>query len=166
MDYIGQVSLEEEEIPSILGGVNLTIISSDKITLSSHLIHQGVEWIDGVPYVKHSDSQLTAYSTGKDFLGNTQREGKISIDRNSPEELMIQASLTAPDKGFSIEGKNKTVHILGSLQASDYSSNGNTLEITFDERFTLEKNLTQNVIETAKPVLYLSSFKLQVWKEL
>ena len=166
MDYIGQVALEEEEIPSLLGGVNLTIISSDKITLSSHLIQQGVKWIDGVPYVKHSDSQLAAHSTGKDFLGNTQREGKISIDRNSPEKLIIQASLTAPDKGFSIEGKNKTVHILGSLQASDYFSNGNTLEITFDERFTLEKNLTQNVIKTAKPVLYLSSFKLLVWKEL
>ncbi len=79
---------------------------------------------------------------------------------------MIQASLTAPDKGFSIEGNNKTVHILGSLQASDYSSNGNSLEITFDERFTLEKNLPQNAIETAKPVLYLSFFKVQVWKEL
>jgi hypothetical protein len=59
MDPSGQAILvTEEEIPSILNGVNLTIISSDKITLSSHLIHQGVKWIDKVPYVKDRNSQL------------------------------------------------------------------------------------------------------------
>ncbi len=166
MDPSGQAILvTEEEIPSILKGANLTIISSDKITLSSHLIHQGVKWIDKVPYVKDSNSQLIIFATGKDFLENTAREGKIIIDKDSPQEIKIQASLTAADKGFSIEGKGKTVHILGSLHASDYSSNENKLKFTFDERLLEESDLVQNAPKTAKPVLCLSFFKPMEWKE-
>jgi hypothetical protein len=68
VDSSGQAILvKEEEIPSILNGVNLTIISSDKITLSSHLIHQGVKWIDKVPYVKDRNSQLNIFVTGNDI---------------------------------------------------------------------------------------------------
>jgi len=166
VDPSGQVILvTEEEIPSILKGVNLTIISSDKITLSSHLIHQGVKWIDKVPYVKDSNSQLIIFATGKDFLENTEREGKIIIDKDSPQEIKIQASLTAADKGFSVEGKGKTVHILGSLHASDYTSNGNKLTFTFDERLLEENDLVQNAPKTATPVLCLSFFKPMEWKE-
>ncbi len=166
MDPSGQAILvTEEEIPSILNGANLTIISSDKITLSSHLIHQGVKWIDKVPYVKDSNSQLIIFATGKDFLENTEREGKIIIDKDSPQEIKIQASLTAADKGFSIEGKGKTVHILGSLHASDYLSNENKLTFTFDERLLEESDLVQNAPKTAKPVLCLSFFKPMEWKE-
>lgn len=166
MDTSGRVILiKEEEIPSILKGVNLTIISSDKVTLSSHLIHQGMKWMEGLPYVKDSNSQLFISTTGKDFLENTGREGKIIIDKNSPQEIIIQAFLTASDKGFSVEGEGKTVHILGSLQASDYSSNENSLQFTFDERL-LDGNVSiQNVLETAKPVLFLSFLKILEWKE-
>jgi len=166
VDPSGQAILvTEEEIPSILNGVNLTIISSDKITLSSHLIHQGVKWIDKVPYVKDRNSQLNIFVTGKDFLGNAEREGKIIIDKDSPREIKIQASLTAADKGFSVEGNGKTVHILGSLHASDYSSDGNKLKFTFDERLLEESVLVQNAPKTAKPVLCLSFFKPMEWKE-
>jgi hypothetical protein len=166
VDPSGQVILvTEEEIPSILNGVNLTIISSDKITLSSHLIHQGVKWIDKVPYVKDRNSQLNIFVTGKDFLENTKREGKIIIDKDSPQDIKIQASLTAADKGFSVEGKGKTVHILGSLHASDYLSNGNKLNLAFDERLLEESDLVQNAPKTAKPVLCLSFFKPMEWKE-
>jgi len=166
MDPSGQAILvTEEEIPSILNGANLTIISSDKITLSSHLIHQGVKWIDKVPYVKDRNSQLNIFVTGKDFQGNAEREGKIIVDKDSPKEIKIQASLTAADKGFSIEGKGKTVHILGSLQTSDYTSSENKLNLTFDERLLEESDLVQNVPKTAKPVLCLSFFKPMEWKE-
>jgi len=166
MDPSGQAILvTEEEIPSILNGVDLTIISSDKITLSSHLIHQGVKWIDKVPYVKDRNSQLNIFATGKDFQGNAEREGKIIVDKDSPQEIKIQASLTAADKGFFIEGKGKTVHILGSLHASDYLSNENKLTFTFDERLLEESDLVQNAPKTAKPVLCLSFFKPVEWKE-
>jgi len=166
MDTSGQaIMVTEEEIPSILNGVNLTIISSDNITLSSHLIYQGVKWIDKVPYVKDRNSQLNIFVTGNDFLGGAEREGKIIIDKDCPQEIKIQASLTAAGKGFSVEGKGKTVHILGSLHASDYTSNENKLKFTFDERLLEESDLVQNAPRTAKPVLCLSFFKPLEWKE-
>lgn len=166
VDPSGQAILvTEEEIPSILNGANLTIISSDKITLSSHLVHQGVKWIDKVPYVKDRNSQLNIFATGNDFQGNAEREGKIIIDKDSPQEIKIQASLTAADKGFSVEGKGKTIHILGSLHASDYTSDGNKLKFTFDERLLEESDLVQNAPKTAEPVLCLSFFKPLEWKE-
>jgi hypothetical protein len=159
------VLVTEEEIPSILKGVNLTIISSDRITLSSHLIHQGVKWMDDVPYAKDSSSQLNIYATGQDILGNAESEGKIVIDENSPDELKIQASLTASGEGLSIEGEKKTVHILGSLQVSDYSSNDNALKLTFDERILELDELTQDAPLTEKPVLFISFLKPLEWRE-
>lgn len=162
----GQIILiKEEESPSILRGVNLTIISSDKITISSHLIQQGVKWQEGIPYLKDSNSQLMLFATGKDFLDESEKEGQIVIDKNSPKEIKVQASLTASGKGFSIEGEGKTVHLLGSLQTSDYASNKNKLKLTFDERPLEENKHLENAPHTSKPVLYLSSFKIKEWKE-
>ncbi len=160
--------LTQDEVPAILSGVKLTIVSSDKITLSSHLLHQGVQWLEGIPYVKTSNSELIISSTGRDFLDSGRREGKIIIDEKSPREIKIQASLSASDKGFSIEGKQKTVFLLGSLQASSYSSDDSTLKIKFNEHF-LEK-LEENILDmdipiTAKPVLFLSFLRPVEWKE-
>jgi len=166
VDSSGRATLiKDKEIPSILRGVNLTIICSDKITLSSHLIHQGVKWQEGLPYIKDSESQLIIFASGQDFFQNRDREGEITIDKNSPQEIKIQASLTASGKGFTIEGKDKTVHILGSLQASDYLSNENTLKIAFDERVLEENYLPENAPETTKPVLYPAFFRVLEWQE-
>ena len=160
------VLVTEEEIPSILQGVNLTIVSSGRITLTSHLIHQGVSWMDKVPYIKYSKSQLNIFATGQDFQGNAATEGEIVIDEDSPQDLKIQASLTASGKGFSIEGESKTVHLLGSIQVSDYSSHENALNLTHDERLLEMNELNQDAPQTAKPVLFLSFFKPIEWKEL
>jgi hypothetical protein len=46
------------ETPAVLNGVDLTIVSSEKVTISSHLILEGVRWQDGVPYVKGTKAQL------------------------------------------------------------------------------------------------------------
>jgi hypothetical protein len=165
VDSSGNITLvKEEEIPSILKGVNLTIISSDQITVSSHLIHQGVKWQDGVPYIKDSNSQLIIFSTGKDFWEDASREGKIVIDEDAPQEIKIQASLTAGG-GFSIEGEKKIVHLLGSLQASNYTSNNNALKIAVDEKLGEGDNFPLNSPATPSPILLVSSLKVKGWKE-
>ena len=156
---------KEEEVPSILQGVNLTIVSSGRITLSSHLIHQGANWMNKVPYAQYSRSQLNIFAAGQDFQGNETSEGKIVIDEDSPRDIKIQASLTASGKGFSIEGENKTVYLLGSLQVSDYLSNENALNLTYDERLLEMNELTQDAPQSAKPVLFLSFIKPVEWKE-
>jgi len=166
MDPSGQaVLVTDEEIPSILNGVSLTIISPDKITISSHLIHQGMKWIDKVPYLKDSKSQLNLFVTGKDLFGESERQGKIVIDGDAPDELKIQASLTASGEGFSVEGEQKSAHILGSIQAAGLSLNKNAVNLTFDERLQNDDFYLQDAPQTAKPILFVSFFRPLRWKE-
>lgn len=159
------IPVKDQEIPCVHRSVSLTIVSSDEITLTSHLIHQGVIWKDGIPYVKDSRSQLNIFASGKDFIDNTDLEGKITIDSSAPQNLKVQASLTASKKGVVVAGRNKTVHLFGSLHTSDYLSSGNSLEITPDERQAMLQNLHDNAPKTTEPVLYLSLFQVLDWIE-
>jgi len=166
VDLTGEIIMDKEEgLPCILRGVNLTIISSDEITLSSHLIYQGVKWEEGVPYVKDSNSQLTIFATGKDFLDASETAGQINIAEDTPDDMKIQASLTASGKGIKVLGEGKDIQILGSLQASDLALDGNSINIKFDERLSRAGDLLQHSPRTESPVLYLSSFKVIGWRE-
>jgi hypothetical protein len=166
VDSSGQVVLVgDQEIPCILRGANLTIISPDKITLSTHLIQQGVEWNEGFPYVKNPNSMLNIFATGKDFFDGSQRAGQISVSEDSSAEIKIQASLTASNGGMTIEGEDRTVHIFGSLQTSDYNANSNRLKIQSDERLLHQDDLLANTPKTAKPVLSVVSLRLKDWDE-
>jgi hypothetical protein len=157
---------DEEEIPCVKRGVSLTIISSDEITLSSHLIYQGVTWQEGVPYVKDSDAQLVIHATGQDFLGDEEMTGQIVIGENSPEKMKVHASVTASGKGVTVLGDDKEVQILGSLQASELAFEGNQISIKFDDRFHRNSdNFFENVPLTERPVLHIFCFKICEWRE-
>lgn len=156
---------QEEELPCILRGVNLTIVSSDEITLSSHLIYQGLKWEEGVPYIKDSNTQLSIFSTGKDFLESSEKTGQINIAADAPDELKIQASLTASDKGINVLGEGKKVQVLGSLQTSDLVLHDNEISVKFDERFLKPGDLLPHSPRTRNPVLFISCFKITGWKE-
>jgi hypothetical protein len=156
----------EEELPCVLNGVSLTIISSDEITLTSHLIYEGVRWMDGVPYVKDSDSQLVIHAAGQDFVEGEEKAGRINIDESSPEQLKIHASLTASGEGIAVHGKDKEIQLLGSVQTSELSLNGNEISIKFDERsFHSSADLFENVPRTEKPVLNIFFFRILNWRE-
>ena len=162
----GQIEMvREEEVPSILQGVSLTLISPQRITISSHLIHQGLKWVDKVSYARGKKSQLVIFSTGKSLDGQEESDGEIIIDASSPQEIKIQAALTASGEGLTIKGKEKSVHILGSLQIADYFSNENALSLIYDEGIFEDDSLVQHAPRTAKPVLWLSFLKPVVWKE-
>ncbi len=161
----GRVEMSfDEGTPSVLGGVDLTIVSSDKVTLSSHLILQGVRWQDGVPYVKDSRAQLVIYSSGRDIVSGEAVEGGIAVGEEAPADLKLQASLTAAAGGFTIGGTGKEVQVLGALHANDYSGNGNTLAIARDER-ALAGEYPENAPLTATPQLAFFSLKVLAWKE-
>jgi hypothetical protein len=166
-DPTGQIIMAgQAEIPCVLKGVNLTIISSDEVTLSTHLIYQGVSWKEGVPYLKDADSQLVIHATGQDFLSGEARAGQVIIGDNSPEELKIQASLSASGMGIEVQGENRNVQVFGSLQASELTLNGNEINIRFDDRFFHEfGDNFQNAPLTEKPVLYICRFKIMEWRE-
>ena len=157
--------IQDREIPCIRRGIDLTIISSDKITLSSHLIHQGVKWQDGVAYAKDSSSQLNIFATGSSILGKDSGEGKIEVAESAPQEIKIQGSLTASEEGFVIQGEKKTVNLLGSLHTTLYQANRNDLRISIDDRHLRDNPFLQNAPQTAHPVLALTSFTITNWKE-
>lgn len=167
VDETGGVFLSEEEIPCILRSVNLAIISSDEITLTSHLIYQGVRWQEGVPYVKDSQAQLVIQASGKDFVDGSEKEGQITINEDSPDEIKIHASMSASGKGIVVEGEDKNIQVLGSLQSKDLALNGNSVSLKFDDRYyDAEEAMFRNAARTEKPVLFLSSFTIKEWKEI
>lgn len=156
----------QEEMPCVKQGVNLTIISSDEINLSSHLIYQGVSWKNGVPYVRDSDPQLIIHAAGQDFLDGEEREAEIVIGENSPQDLKVHASMTASGKGVTVVGKDKKVQMLGSLQTSELDLQENEISIKFDDRFFHDSDaFFQNAPLTKLPVLYLFCFKITEWRE-
>lgn len=166
VDPTGKVCLiKDKEVASILQGINLTIIASDTVNISSHLLRQGVKWQEGVPYIKEENAQLFIFSTGRDFQDGQLNEGGITIDENAPQEIRIQAGLTAQGEGFKILGDKKIVRILGSLQTSDYLSGGSQLEMTPLLSFASLKDSSFNAPATAEPILFLSSFESLEWKE-
>lgn len=156
--------VRDREIPAILAGVSLTIVSSDRITLSSHLILQGARWQEGIPYVKESQSQLVIFSTGRDFISQAELDGRIAVDGGAPDELKVQASLTAGNGDFEIGGSGKTVEVLGALHAAGYKGNGNSLRIAPDGRLA-GGGPSDDVPLTAEPRLSVYSLKVLTWKE-
>jgi hypothetical protein len=158
------VPARDGETASVLNGVDMTIVSSDRITLSSHLILQGVRWQDGIPYAKGSKAQLVIYSSGRDIVSGEALGGGIAVGDAAPGGLMVQASLTAAEGGFTIEGSGKEVQVLGALHAAGYAGNGNKLAIVRDDR-AADGAFAENAPRTAAPQLAVVSLKVLAWKE-
>jgi hypothetical protein len=159
------VMVTDEAVPSLLAGVSLTIVSSDRVTISSHLFSQGVRWKDGIPYIKDPSSQLIIYATGKDFLDGGVEEGRIVVADSAPRALTVQASLVAAGSGFAIEGTGKAVELLGGIQATDYDSTGNSLAISADPSLTAARAIPGVAPLTTGPMRYIASFRVLEWSE-
>ena len=159
------VLIRDREIPSLLQGVELTIVASDKIDISSHLITQGLRWRNGIPYVKEEQTQLIIYSAGQEFQDEVSLEGGIAVADAAPLDIKIQASLTAQGLGFEIAGAGRTVNLLGSLQAVDYLSGGNQLNLYSYLNPADIRNGFSAVPQTARPVVFFPIFETLDWKE-
>jgi len=152
------------ETPAVLDGVDLTIVSTDRVTIASHLILEGVRWQDGVPYSKNSEAQLVIYAAGRDVLSGEATAGGIAVAATAPDDLKVQASLTAASGGFRIDGAGKSVELLGALQADAYAGNGNRLALYRDDRAAAGE-FPANAPLTADPQLAVYSLKVLTWKE-
>lgn len=166
VDPSGKVVLvQDREIPSLLSGVGLTIVSSGEIKITSHLLEEGLLWRDGLPYLKKEQTQLLIYSTGQGFQQGDAREGGIVIEANSPQDLKVQASLTAQGTGFEILGNQKNVSLLGSLQAVDYISGGNKLRVFPSINPGDAASSLPAVPQTTQPVVMFPLLETLEWKE-
>jgi hypothetical protein len=156
--------VRDEALPCILQGVSLSIVSADQITLSSHLVHQGVKWLDGIPYLKDSSSELVIYANGRDFVEDTEKAGKILIDPNAPREIKIQAALSAKNS-LELGGSQKTLVLAGGFQAGELALNENTLKILPDERLLENKLIPQNSPLSKSARLWTLSVRPLQWNE-
>jgi hypothetical protein len=164
LDSSGEpVPARDQEIPCILKGVDLTIVCSDTIVLTSHLIHQGVKWQDGIPYIKDGDSQLHLLATGKNLQGTDSGGGEIILQPEGQDGLTVQASLSGLKGGVRIEGENKTIDLLGSLHFPEFDSQGNSLNLFLDTGLLKNERRLQNAPLTRYPVITHSGLRVTAW---
>jgi hypothetical protein len=162
----GEVRLvTDREVPAILPGVNLSLVASGKITITSHLVQQGLSWQEGIPYLKSEQAQVIIFSTGRDLWTEAAVEGGVVIAAGAPKELKVQAELTAGGEGLKVEGENKTLRVLGSVQTTAYSSSGNLLSLTPWTTRPDSENAGLLAPRTTLPVLLIDRFGATEWKE-
>ncbi|MBN1273183.1 MAG: hypothetical protein JXB26_13030 [Candidatus Aminicenantes bacterium] len=154
----------DEETPSVLSGLQLSIVCSDSITISSHLTHQGVTWKDGIPFVKNPRTRLSLFSAGCDFLDGSEKEGKITIGETGQDDIKIQAHLTSSGQGITAEGDKRDLYLAGSLQAKKLNLEGNNLELFYDRRLPGTFSDPGTTPLTAVPVIRLSGLRILAWK--
>ncbi len=156
--------ITDSEIPCILKGVDLTIVSSDRITITSHLIHQGLKWQDGIPYTKDTDSQLHIFASGTTVLGDESGAGAIILGPEGPDNMKVQANLTAAKEGISLLGQDRSVELIGSMHFPEYLSNGNELKLYLDSRIFADPAFLRNAPRTLFPVIVYTSWKAISWR--
>jgi len=153
-----------EAVPCVLDGVSLVIVSADQISLSSHLIQEGVRWQDGIPYLKDATSQLTVYASGRDLIEDNVKSGQIIVGAGAPVDLKLQASLTAKDS-IEVRGVGKTAHVTGGIQTAGLTLNGNALSVLPDERFLSQKIFPSNSPAVQRPMLTVLAVLPRQWNE-
>jgi len=158
------VMVRDEAVPSIRRGVSLTIVCTDRVTISSHLVLQGVRSQDGVPYLEDAPTQLLIYAAGRDPIQGTPRDGAIIIDADAPPDLRLEAGLTASGE-FKVKGEGKNVEVTGGVQAARVLLAANALRITPDRRPGNGAARFADSPLSAVPVLAVVSLRLVAWRE-
>jgi hypothetical protein len=151
-------------IPSLLRGVSLTIVASDKMTITSHLVQQGVKWIGSIPYLKDSTSQLILYASGRDLVEGQETAGQVVIGPNAPREIALQASITAKN-GFVSEGGSKTILVAGGIQTKSIALNGSDLTVVPDDRLRDPSRIPDHAPATTRPLLAVLSLRPLRWSD-
>jgi len=165
VDLDGEIEMSlDDRTPAVLAGVDLTIVSADRITISTHLVLEGVRWRDGIPYSRGSEAQLVIYAAGRDVVTGQATSGGIAVAAGAPADLKLQASLTAATGGFRIDGQGKSVELVGALHADAYEGGDNQLTLFRDDR--AEDGLfPRNAPATAEAHLAVYALKVLAWRE-
>lgn len=151
------VLVQEEKIPCVLKGVSLTIVSSEKIKLTSHLLHEGVAWQESIPYASDSSSQLNIFAAGEN--------GEIEIDNEAVRDMKLQASITASQKISVLSDGPVPVELLGSLHTKDYTTAGSGLKLRHNDRWLSQTEMAPNAPAVKSPVLTCLFLKFTAWRE-
>ncbi|HDT14227.1 MAG TPA: hypothetical protein ENO03_07720 [Candidatus Aminicenantes bacterium] len=154
----------EGTTPAVLDGVDLAIVSADRVTIASHLVLEGVRWQDGIPYSRDSKAQLIIHASGQDVVTGEATAGGIAVGAGAPETLKLQASLTAAAGGFRIEGSGKAIEVLGALHADAYEGNGSRMSVVRDDR-AADGNFSRYAPRTPGSHVAFCALAVLNWKE-
>ncbi|HUM33671.1 MAG: hypothetical protein WBK32_01735 [Candidatus Saccharicenans sp.] len=155
----------DEDALSILAGCQLTIVSSSDINITTNLKAQGLEWKQGIPYLRQKASPLIIWSTGKDFQTKEQVDGGINLFSQGNQPLTITGNLVAGGEGLKVNSESGEVQIAGSLAATRVKARDNQLTVFTDLQSQVSSGNTDELhILANKPLLHLSQFKIIEWR--
>lgn len=158
---------EDEQTPAFLSGVRLTIVCSGKIDLTSNLIPEGLEWKEGLPYLKSKQSQLIIWSTGKDFQSEELVDGGINLVSDSDRIRIIAANLIACGQGAKATSTSAEVKLIGSLAAKTINLGQNQLTIFPRTESTVNETEEPDLqVYSEKALLHLSEFRILEWRSV
>jgi hypothetical protein len=162
--FLKQVN--EESTPAFLSGLKLTIVCSGNINLTSNLFSDGLDWREGLPYLRSKQSQLIIWSTGKDFQSEEMVNAGISLLGEAGRKAIVEASLIAGGQGFSDEAP-ADINIIGSLAATALDTGQNEIAIfNFNLLPMTQPSLSEPDLRVYSEValLHLSHIKILEWR--
>ncbi|MCR4397083.1 MAG: hypothetical protein NUW07_10190, partial [Candidatus Saccharicenans sp.] len=157
--------VDDESIPAFLSGLKLTIVCSRKINLTSNLFSDGLDWQEGLPYLRSKQSQLIIWSTGKDFQSDEIVEAGISLLGEGNRNGVVEASLIAGGGGFLTEASADKINIIGSLAAAALDPGRNEIDI-YNLPPSIQPLLSEPDLRvySETTLLHLSHIKILEWR--
>lgn len=163
--FLGEA--KEVNCPAFLSGVKITIVCSGRLDIVSNLYSDGLEWKEGLPYLKSQQSQLIIWSTGHDFQTAELIEGGINLVSPLAEKRIIEASLIAGGQGLKTDQAGEEIALIGSLAATAINLPQSQLNI-----FNLPASGPTSPLEpdlqvySERPLLHLSHLRILEWRSL
>lgn len=161
------VETKEDVWPAFLSGVKITIVCSGRLDIVSSLYSDGLEWKEGLPYLKSQQSQLIIWSTGHDFQTAELTDGGINLVSHPEEKRIIQASLIAGGQGLKTDQAGEKIALIGSLAATAISLPRSQLNIfnlpASGPPSSLEPDLQ---VYPERPLLHLSHLRILEWRSI
>ncbi|MCX7973633.1 MAG: hypothetical protein N3B16_03940 [Candidatus Aminicenantes bacterium] len=159
------VLISERDLPiSIMPGINISLVVSGNINITSSIVQSNLSILPGIPYLQKRQSQIIIFSTEKDLITGEDKEASIIINPTQGN-IVIEANLTALGKGLKVDSLGKQVTIWGGIQTTDINNISSNIKIIPPPNINhLLK--TENLVPlTVKPMAVLFQLKPIEWKE-
>ncbi len=157
---------EDESTPAFLKGVRITVVCSGKIKIASSLFSEGLEWENGLPYLRSKQSELIIWSTGKDFQTAETVAGGIEIQEAWGKKITIEASLVAGGSGLTVSAETGEVEIIGSLAATSVNTGSREVSIYHGPHEPFQNAAPDLQVYSETPLFHLSHLRILQWRSL
>lgn len=160
----GEVHLATREPqPCLIPGAKLTLVASGEVNIVSPLTLSSFSLEPGIPYLRQRQTQLVVFSSGKDLITQEEVQAGLNLEIRGGEEVVVEADLVALGNGFQMKGRDKTLVIKGSLQATEINPNSNRIKIIPHENPYLLAKEPEGLPLTSRPLSVIIQLKPTRW---